>query len=128
MKQLLRLTMLLEAPTGLALMVVPAFVVYLLFGADISGAAVPLGRVAGVALLALGVACWLASYDAESCAARGAASAMAIYNFGTAFVLGAAGLQSPPTGLLLWPVVVLHAGMGAWCVTNLLRKPPERAI
>ena len=82
MNLLLKLTAGLEALTGLVLIVVPAFVVRLLLGAEISGVAFPLGRVAGVALLALGVACWLASYDVHSCAARGVTSGMVIYNFG----------------------------------------------
>ena len=123
MKRLLKVTTLLEAPTGLALIVAPAFVVRLLLRAEISGAAFPLGRVAGVALLALSVACWLASYDEQSCAARGVVSAMVIYNLGVVLVLGAAGIQSPPVGILLWPVIILHAAMGALCVAPLFRKP-----
>ena len=39
MKRLLKVTTLLEAPTGLALIVAPAFVVRLLLRAEISGAA-----------------------------------------------------------------------------------------
>ena len=55
MKRLLRLTAVIEVPTGLALMAVPAVVVQLLLGSplDTSGATT-LGRVARVALLALG--------------------------------------------------------------------------
>jgi len=100
MNRLLKLTAFLETPTGLALIVVPAFVVRLLLRAEISGAAITLGRVSGLALLALGVACWLASYDEQSCAGRGVVSAMAIYNLGVVLVLGAAGIQSPPVGIL----------------------------
>jgi hypothetical protein len=121
--RLLKLTAFLETSTGLALIVVPAFVVRLLLRAEISGAAITLGRVSGLALLALGVACWLASYDEQSCAGRGVVSAMVIYNLGVVLVLGAAGIQSPPVGILLWPVVILHAAMGALCVAALLRKP-----
>lgn len=121
MKRLLQLTALLEAPTGLALLAVPALVVRLLLGAEISGAALPLGRVAGAAVFALGVACWLASHDLESCATRGVVSAMVIYNIATALVLGTADIQSPPGGMLLWPAVILHVVMAAWGVTCLLR-------
>ena len=106
---------------------VPALVVRLLLGAEISGAAIPLGRVAGVALLALGIACWLASYDAQSCAARGVVSGMVLYNLGAVLVLGAAGLQSPPAGIALWPAVILHAAMTVWCVVSLLNKPDRPA-
>jgi hypothetical protein len=123
MKLLHKVTALIEVPTGLGLIAVPALVVRLLLGAEIAGAAIPLARVAGVALLALGVACWLASYDEQSCAARGVASGMVIYNLGTVLVLGTAGLQTRPAGILLWPAVILHAAMAAWCVGSLLRKP-----
>ena len=44
MKRLLLLSALIEAPTGLALLAVPAVVVHLLLGADISGASITLGR------------------------------------------------------------------------------------
>ena len=84
MKRLLRLTAIIEAPTGLALMVVPSVVVRLLLGAEISGASIPLGRVAGVALLALGVACWLAQHDEQSRAARGLVVTILLYNVSVA--------------------------------------------
>ena len=123
MSRLLKLTALIEAATGLGLLAVPAIVVRLLLGAEISGASIPLGRVAGVALLALGVACWLAQYDTQSCAARGLVSAMVLYNLGAVVILGAAGIQSQAVGIALWPAVVLHAAITIWCVTCLLRNP-----
>jgi hypothetical protein len=45
MNRLLKLTTIIEAATGLALMAVPSVVVQLLLGGKISGASVPLGRV-----------------------------------------------------------------------------------
>jgi hypothetical protein len=124
MNRLLKLTALIEAATGFGLIVLPSVVVRLLLGSSLdTSAAVTLGRVAGVALLALGVACWLAQYDAQSCAARGLVSAMVLYNLGAVVILGAAGIRSQPVGIGLWPAVVLHAVMTIWCVTSLLRKP-----
>jgi hypothetical protein len=64
------------------LLAVPFFVVRLLLGGEISGAGIPLGRVAGSALCARGVACWFAQYDAQSCAARSLVTAMVVYNLG----------------------------------------------
>ena len=105
-------------------MAVPSTVVRLLLGSLLdTSAAVTLGRVAGAALLALGVACWLAQYDAQSHAARGLVSAMVLYNLGVVVTLGAAGIWSQPVGIALWTAVVLHAAMTIWCVTRLLRKP-----
>jgi hypothetical protein len=123
MKLLLKLSAIIEVPTGLGLVAVPPVVVRLLLGGELLGAGIPLGRVAGVALLALGIACWLASFDTQNCAARGILSAMALYNLGVAFVLGLAGLQSQPIGIALWPAVILHLVMSVWCVACLLRKP-----
>jgi hypothetical protein len=127
MKRLLTFTALIEAPTGLALVAIPAVVVRFLLGGEVSGAGIPLGRVAGVALLALGVACWFARHDGPSCASRGVVAAMTLYNLGTVSVLGAAGLQSQAVGIALWPAVVLHAAMAAWCAASLPRKPGPNA-
>ena len=119
MKRFLTLTAIIEAATGLALIGVPAIVVRLLLGAEISGASIPLGRVAGAALLALGVACWLARDDTQSHTARGLVIAMLIYNITATAVLAFAGIGLQLHGVLLWPAVVLHAVMGAWCVACL---------
>ena len=119
MGRLLKLTALIEAATGLALLALPSFVVRLLLGAEISGASMPLGRVAGAALLALGVACWLARDDTQSRATRGLVVAMLMYNIAATAVLAFAGIGLGLHGVALWPAVVLHAAMGAWCVTCL---------
>jgi hypothetical protein len=123
MKQLHTMTAVIEAGAGLALLVAPSIVVKLLFDAEISGAAIPLGRVAGAALLALGVACWLARGDAQSPAARGLVAAMTFYNFAAVAIFLFAGLELKLAGIALWPAVILHAAMGVWCVTSLRRKP-----
>jgi len=121
MNKLLALSAIIEAATGLALIAVPAIVVRLLLGAEISGASIPLGRVAGAALLALGVACWLARDDTQSRAARGLVVAMLMYNIAATAVLAFAGMGLGLQGVLLWPAVVLHAVMAIWCITTLLR-------
>src|SRR6266481_8347082 len=119
MSRLLKLTAILEAATGLALIALPVIVVRLLLGAEISGASIPLGRVAGAALLALGVACLLARDDTQSRAARGLFVAMLMYNILATAVLAFAGIGLGLHGVALWPAVVLHAAMGAWCVACL---------
>ncbi len=123
MNRLLKLTAIIEAATGLGLIAVPAIVVRLLLDAEMSGATIPLGRVAGVALLALGVACWLARDDTQSRAARGLVRAMMLYNLGAVIILGSAGLGSQSVGIVLWPAVILHAVMAVWCVACLRRSP-----
>ena len=122
MKRFLTLTAIIEAATGLALIAVPAIVVRLLLGAEISGASIPLGRVAGAALLALGVACWLARDDAQSRATRGLVVAMLMYNIVATAVLGFAGIGLGLHAVALWPAVVLHAAMAVWCGACLRRS------
>jgi hypothetical protein len=58
MKNVLALAAVAEAATGLALLVFPPIVVRLLFGAEITDAGVVMSRIAGVCLVALGLACW----------------------------------------------------------------------
>jgi hypothetical protein len=122
MNRLLALTALIEAATGLALLAVPVVIVRLLLGAEISGAAIPLGRVAGTALLALGVACWLAGGDTKSRAGKGLVVAMLVYNVGVTAILAVAGINSSPVGIALWPAVILHTVMAVWCVTCLMYR------
>jgi len=123
MKKLLALAAVVEAATGLALIAVPGFVVRLLLGAEISGASIPLGRVAGAALLALGVACWLARNDRQSRTARGLVVAMLMYNIVATAVLAFAGIGLGLYGVALWPAVALHAVMAIWCIVCLRRSP-----
>ena len=106
MNRLLTLTALIETATGLALMGMPSVVVRLLFGAEISGASIPLGRVAGCSLLSLGIAC---------CPPRdpvgkrvSALVAMLTYNLLVTLYLLYVGLGAEWVGTLLWPAVVLH--------------------
>lgn len=118
MKLLLAITALIEATTGLALMAVPAVVVGLLLGGELSGAGIPLGRVAGFALLSLSVACWPGRGAAAS-----ALRALLIYNALTTLFLLYLGVGGETVGPLLWPAVVLHAAMTVWCIMVLVRRP-----
>ena len=45
-----------EAATGMALLIAPSLVGRLLLGEELAGIAIPVARVAGIALIALGVA------------------------------------------------------------------------
>jgi hypothetical protein len=126
MKRLLIVTATLELGAGAALLTFPSATAMLLLGATLDApAAVAVARIAGSALLALAVACWLARCDARSCAARGVVSAMVIYNAGAALVLAAAGIRLRPVAVALWPTLILHAAMTVWCVTRLLISPPS---
>lgn len=88
-----------EIATGLALLVVPSFVGQVLLGEVLTGAAIPTAGVAGIALIALGVACWKNS----------GLLGMLIYSVAVTFYLAYVGLVAGFTGVLLWPAIGLHA-------------------
>ncbi len=121
MKPLLTLTAVAEAVTGLVLLAYPPIVVRLLFGADISGVGVVISRIAGAALLAIGVACWLARNDPGRPAQLGLLTGVLIYDTAAAVLLAYAGLFLDMAGIALWPVVVFHAALAFWCAKGIAR-------
>jgi Ca2+/Na+ antiporter len=106
-RRILAFAALVEVGTGLVLMIDPAIVVTLLLGAEVSAVATLLGRFFGIALLALGLACWPSRRRAES--GLPALRAMLIYNLLIALYLAYLGTVGHLGGLLLWPGVALHA-------------------
>lgn len=129
MKSLQTATAVIEADAGLALGCFPSAVVALLLGSGLdSPVTVVLGRLTGAALLALGVACWLARGDAQSRAARGLIAAMAVYNLGAVALFAFASFGLGLHGIALWPAVILLAAMGVWCIACLRCKPPAKPI
>jgi len=120
MKNLLTATAVIEAGAGLALLALPAT---LLFGPSLdSPAGWAVVHVAGAALLAIGVACWLARGDAQSRAARGLVVGLVIYNAGTFAALVYAAMVMGLSSSGIWPAALIHAVMLAWCVASLLRS------
>ena len=99
MKKLLTLAAIGETATGLALLIVPSLVVWLLFGAEIVGVGVVMSRLAGIALIGLGVACWPGP----------PLIGMLTYSVLAMLYLTYIGLAGEWVGPLLWPAVVLHA-------------------
>jgi hypothetical protein len=88
-----------EAATGLALLLVPSLVGRLLLGEELTGIAIPVARVAGIALIALGVACWPGPPRVG----------MLTYSAAVTLYLAYVGFVGGLSGTLLWPAVVLHA-------------------
>ena len=94
-----------EIATGIALAILPAFVVTSLLAPVTSALIIPVARVAGIALIALGLACW-AGWNRM---ADGAFRALLTYNLLVATYLAFLGTVEHIGGLLLWPTVALHA-------------------
>ena len=86
-------------------MIHPALVAQLLFGDG--GAGMALARVAGFALLALGVACW-PGREAGSGSTR-SAWGLLTYSLPVTIYLVYLGIVAHLAGILLWPGVAVHA-------------------
>ena len=115
-RALLTVIAIVEATAGVAAATAPSFTVHLLLGPPLdTPAALMLGRVAGSALLTLGIACWLARDDGASRAGRGLVAAMLFYNVAVAALLAYAGAALHMDGIALWPCVPLHAAIAVWC-------------
>jgi hypothetical protein len=95
-----------EALTGLVLIVAPHVLIRLLFGLDVTGAAIAIGRVAGIALLSLGVGCWMGRHEDGISSAL---TAMLVYNLLVTIYLISLGVGGELVGILLWPAIALHA-------------------
>lgn len=105
--QVLAVCAIVEAATGLVLLIDPAFVVALLLGAELSAAGMALGRIAGVALLSLGLACWPNRQGADG--KTSALRAMLAYNVLVTIYLGYLWVGSELFGILLLPAIAVHA-------------------
>ena len=113
MKNVLIFAAIAEAATGLALLIVPSLVGQVLLGEELTDIAVPVARVAGIALIALGIACWPGP------------PLVGMLTYGTLVTIYLAylGFAVGLTGALLWPAVALHLVLSiflgrAWLATN----------
>ena len=100
-----------EAVTGLALLIAPSLVGQLLLGEQLAGVAIPVARVAGIALIALGIACW------PGPPLLGMLTYSALVTLYLAYLGFAGGLA----GVLLWPAVILHAILTALLALDAMR-------
>jgi len=113
MKKVLVSAAVAEVATGLALLIVPSLVGQLLLGEELAGVAISVARVAGIALVGLGIACWPGPPLAG----------MLTYSSAVALYLAYLGFAGGLTGVLLWPAVALHAVLSillgrAWLATK----------
>ena len=106
-----------EAATGLIVLAMPAIAVGALFGIEIDGAAIIMSRIAGVALIGLGVACWPGRVPLVRAPVSGANQGdtiqqlygMLTYSVLITLYFIRIGIRGAPVGSLLWPAVIVHA-------------------
>ena len=118
MRKVLILAALAEAMTGLALLLVPSLVGRLLFGEELTGTGILAGRVTGIALIALGVACWPGPPVAG----------MLIYSAAVTLYLAYVGFAVGSAGILLWPAVVLHLVLTATLARAAIRNSAMKVL
>ncbi len=86
---------------GVALLAVPSLVGQLLLGAAMTGIALAVARVTGIALIGLGVACWPGTPLVGMLTYSTLATLYFLY----------VGIRGEWVGPLLWPAFVLHVGL-----------------
>ena len=99
MKSVLIFAAVAETATGAALLIVPSLVGLLLLGEEFTGVAIPVARVAGIALIALGFACWPGP----------PLVGMSIYSAAVTLYLAYLAIADGLAGVFLWPAVAVHA-------------------
>ena len=106
-----------EAATGLALLIIPSLVGQLLLGEALFGVAIPVARVAGIALIGLSMARWPGPPPAG----------MLTYSALVTLYLAYLGLADGLGGVLLWPAVVLHGALIALLARASTRNSANKA-
>ena len=112
MKRALFLAAISEAATGLGLLIVPSRVGRLLLGEELTGVAIPVARVLGIALIALSVACWPGT----------PLVGMLAYSTTVTLYLAWVGLAGGMCGMFLWPAVALHVSLTVLLANGLINN------
>lgn len=103
----------------------PSATVFVLLSAPLTEpAGMLLGRIGGVALISLALACWLARNDPTSSIVM--IRIMILYNAGAIALLVFAALIEKFSGMGLWPAVLLHVVLLIRCLLSLMSRPVEK--
>jgi hypothetical protein len=116
----------LESLTGVAIILIPGVVIALLLGVEASSVGLMIGRLLGVALLSLGVACWGARTDVGGSAQTATLRAITLYNAGVGVSLVVFAATGMASALLAWLVGILHLGLAlAFALSLRSRNAPS---
>jgi hypothetical protein len=112
LKRLLIVKSAVEILAGLAFALFPGSLFVILLGTPLELGGLFAFRMFGAAIFAIGLACWLARDDSEGRTARGLVFSMLLYDAAFVAILLSARLGARLSGIGLWPVVILHSGLG----------------
>jgi hypothetical protein len=116
MKTLILVKFAVEVLAGLAFLIFPGALFFILLGVPLDASGAYAFRMFGGAIFAIGIACWLARDDSASTTARGLVTATAFYDFVFVAILLAARFVGGLSGVALWPTVVLHLTLAVSCL------------
>ncbi len=120
MKSLLTTTAIIEGATGVALVLAPSLVASSLLGTTLfEPSAIIVAKLAGAALVTIGLACWLSRNEAQS---KVMVKTMFGYNFFSISLLAYSALVDKIYGQGLWPAVLLHLILLVWCFSCLKKQ------
>lgn len=123
---LLIVTAVVELATGAALLMAPSLTAELMLGAGLgSPVAVMVGRVAGAALVSIGLSCWLERDCSRNGPRTGLVIGLLAYNVLIPVLLTYAAVVENVSGVAFWPGIGLHSVLSIWCVASLRSGDPK---
>jgi hypothetical protein len=127
MKSVLTATALFEGATGLALIAIPSTIVPILLGIPFSDDNLHVvSGITGAALVSLAIACWMARNNGPQAALI--VKPMLCYNVIAVLILLYAALGLRLMGMGLWPAIVVHIGLAAWCIVALQKYGKQKQL
>ena len=125
-KLLLIVTAAVELATGAALLIAPSLTAGFMLGAGLdSSVAVMVGRVAGAALVSIGLTCWLERDCARNGPRTGLITGLLAYNISIPALLTYAAVVENVSGIAFWPGIGLHSALAIWCVASIRSSDPK---
>ena len=111
-----------EILTGVAMLIVPAFLVGLLLGEGLGPTGVAVTRILGVGLLSLGIAGWDSQEQAPG-KVLGPRTGLFVYNVGATAMFAYLGTIGAMNGPFLWPAAALHLVISLLMLGAIIRHP-----
>ncbi len=122
---LLLVTGVVEVAVGIGLLLAPGVVLVGLLGIEQAPTeTVFVGRIAGTAVLGIGLASWLMRNVTSQASQRSLITAITVYTIVAAVLLVYAGVSANMVGIMLWPGAIFHTALAVWCFACLAGSSP----